>query len=413
MKTADELIQEARARARSIDPKALPSLDVLRIEAKAIFEALPEPPAYKRASDPTPAQAEQQIGPARALLARLYALGDSASRVTALHGSAAPPAPAAGRDGAIQERGIKKVIGSLRSASRQAGALPLDSEAQASLGALTRAAELHLRALAALSAAQIVEADLLASEARSSARAAQREGLLFRFVGQEGPMPVFDRASGVSRYDPRPGQRLKVQLTCMGSRCHRRAQFELPAQMAFHRLCCPQCGQAFSALLGHATSLCRTNHGVTSHYALRFELLGEGPRLLEFDDASQRPFEAGPGDFLAFIYACTGTLAAIENLTTGALHKVVPKGACFVATMAFGARAPELDAFRAFRDAHLLPHPLGRAFVRAYYLHGAALADLLSRTALTRKATRRALAAVHGHLVRAPAAAAAREAPKR
>lgn len=394
MKTADELILQARERAGTIDSKALPCLDELRIEAKALFEALPEPPAYKRAQDPTPQQAARQIGPALDLLARLYALSASAARVTPLAPSACQPGP--GRD--LQGR-LHRAIGSLKPQSRSPLAR-LDGDAQASLSALTQALELHLRALHALSAGQIVEADLLASEAKSRAQRALGEGVLFRFVGLEGPLPAFDRASGVSRYDPRAGQRLKVQLTCMGGRCHKRSQYELPAQMAFHRLNCPQCGQAFSALLGHTRSLNRTNHGVVSHYALRFELLGEGPRLLEFDDASQRPFEAKSGDFLALVYSCTGPLSAIENLTTGALHQVVPKGACFVATMAFGEGAPELDDFRAFRDERLLPHPLGRAFVRAYYLHGAALADLMSKTALTRKLARWSLEKLHGHLAR-------------
>lgn len=390
MKTADDLIFQAKARAGAIDPRRLPGLDDLRIEAKALFESLPEPPAYKRANDPTPRQAERQIGPALDLLARLYALGAAVSRVTSLEPDASRPAP--GRD---LSAGLKKAISGFKSQTRP----PLTAEAQASLSALTQAMELHLRALHALSAGQIVEADLRASEASSSARRAMCEGVLFRFVGLEGPQPVFDRASGVSRYDPRAGQRLKAQFTCMGSRCHGRSQYDLPAQMAFHRLKCPRCGQAFSALIGHASAPDRTNHGVTSHYALRFELLGEGARLLEFDDASQRPFEVKAGDFLALLYSCTGNLAAIENLTTGALHRIVPRGACFVATMAFGEGAPELDDFRAFRDARLVPHPLGRAFVRAYYLHGAALAGLLSRTAPTRKLARWGLARIHGHLV--------------
>ena len=394
MKTADELIQAARARSGALDARKLPGLDALRLEAKEIFGALPEPPAYRRDNDPAAQMAQRLADPAVECLARLYCLKAAASRVTTIAADRA----ADGAGGGEVLGGLKKAMAQLKPGGAAVGGM--DPESLASLNALARAMELHLRALAAMGAGQIVEADLLASEAMAAARDAMCEGVLFRFVGMGGTPPVFDRATGVSRYDPRSDERLKVQLTCLGNRCRKRSQYEVAAQKAFHRLACPKCGQSFGALIGRVGTLKRTNHGVTSHYAIGFELLGEPARLLEFDDASQKGLSAAAGDLMALLYSCTGSLAAAENLTTGALHPIVPKGACFVATMAFGEGAPELDDLRAFRDARLVPHPLGRRFVRAYYRHGASLARLLSLTGPTRQATRRALEVIHACLVR-------------
>jgi len=50
-------------------------------------------------------------------------------------------------------------------------------------------------------------------------------------------------------------------------------------------------------------------------------------------------------------------------------------GGCFIATVAFGSdRAPQVMAFRIFRDRYLLASPLGRRLVAAYYRHSPALA---------------------------------------
>ncbi|MDR0965548.1 MAG: hypothetical protein LBM75_03420 [Myxococcales bacterium] len=372
--TGDELILQARERAKAIAPKTLPSLDALRIEAKALFVALPEPPDYQRADDPRPAQARQQVGPALEVLARLLALSEASRRVTTIapHGE-------------------------------QPASLSASAEFQPSLDALVQAMELHLRALAAIGAGQIVEGELFVSEAKASARLALNEGALFHFLGErgDGPQPVYDRASGVSRYDPRPEQRLDVQLSCTTPRCLKRGRFTLPARQAFHRLTCPNCKQPFSALIGRALSLTRAPRGSDeSHYLLRFERLGQGVQLLEFDDAARRAIKADPGDLVALLYSCTGLLIGFENLTSGTLQKVTRKSACFVATMAFGEGAPELDVFRAYRDERLMPHCLGRAFVHSYYRHGRALADLLSRSTLTRRAVRWSLEKIHARLVR-------------
>jgi hypothetical protein len=72
---------------------------------------------------------------------------------------------------------------------------------------------------------------------------------------------------------------------------------------------------------------------------------------------------------------------------------------CFIATAVYGNPfAPEVVAWRRFRDGRLMPNAPGRALVRAYYALSPALARRLSgRTALNRLA-RRALDALAGIL---------------
>ncbi|MDR1037341.1 MAG: hypothetical protein LBT40_12475 [Deltaproteobacteria bacterium] len=68
---------------------------------------------------------------------------------------------------------------------------------------------------------------------------------------------------------------------------------------------------------------------------------------------------------------------------------------CYVATAVYGdPLAPEVAAWRRFRDRKLMPHLPGRALVRAYYALSPRLAELLSGTPALNRLARRALDAL-------------------
>ena len=67
-------------------------------------------------------------------------------------------------------------------------------------------------------------------------------------------------------------------------------------------------------------------------------------------------------------------------------------GGCFVATAAYGHRMePDVVALRRFRDHHLVNYRLGRAFIRAYWVVGPALAARVSPDSTQGRAVRAVL----------------------
>lgn len=57
-----------------------------------------------------------------------------------------------------------------------------------------------------------------------------------------------------------------------------------------------------------------------------------------------------------------------------------PKKRCFIATACYGdIDHPDVDVFRAWRDARLQATPCGRAFIRAYYAVSPPLASAIAR----------------------------------
>ncbi len=293
-KNFEELLREARELSKNIRPVDPCSLDALRKQGKALFDALPEPPSYRRAGDQTPARAEALIEPTVRFLAQLY--------------GCAPDTPG------ILTSLLNTLFNFNKLTERQ------KDEVRETVQLLTLAAEAHLRALVAIRDGDIVQGDLLASEARQRAKEAMREGMRFRLVGNTGHLPVFDRATGVSRYDPADDLKLIFQISCPA--CSKLGQFDISAMNSCHLLTCRKCQRRFSVLIGNIASLNRIDHGIKNHYVLSMDLLGEGPHRFEFDDRSRNPFTAAPGDMIAFVYAPTKSLSALENLTTGAFHAV-------------------------------------------------------------------------------------------
>ncbi|MFN7134216.1 MAG: CFI-box-CTERM domain-containing protein [Myxococcales bacterium] len=342
MDTADELIARARLEAGRHSELPSPSaLEALRAEAARLFGALPEPPSYRRANDPVREQARAQLDGAVGLLGRLFA-------------------------------------------ARRA--LPEDER----LERLARAVELHVRALAAIAAADIPGGDHWAHEAWESARELGSSGSFFRHQPAATRKRVFDPASGESRYDPQPEASLTVQLYCPNEGCRAAATYAIAPRYSTHRFTCSHCRKPFSGHFGELKSAEAHPAGRMTHHVLHVNEVGGGARVLEFDDASGNDLAAYPRDLLVLLYAGTGSLAAVENLSSGRVLWIEPKGACFLATAVYGADAPELAAFRAFRDRTLMPTRAGRWLVRGYYRAG----PVLARAASSRPALRRAARAL-------------------
>ena len=344
MSLGDELILRAHADAEQLTASISPAgLEAMRAEAAQLFEALPEPPAYRKANDPARARATELAPRATELLSQMYAAFK---------------------------------------------AVPTDGR----LPRLIVAIEAHVRALAAMSAGEITEGDNLAHEAWEAARAATSTGSFFQVEAVQGVAQVYDRATAASRYDPRPEPMLTVQLFCANEDCRKPAPYSVAPRYATHRFSCTLCHQPFTGHFAEVRHVESRPTGKSLHYALRVvQVGGGGEATLEFDDASGGDLAVAPRDLVVLLYAGTGSLAAVENLTTGHVLWILPKGPCFLATAVYGEGASELDDFRAFRDRALMPTRAGRSLVAVYYRVGPLLAAQLSGRPRLRRGTRLAL----------------------
>jgi len=72
-------------------------------------------------------------------------------------------------------------------------------------------------------------------------------------------------------------------------------------------------------------------------------------------------------------------------------------GGCFIATAAFGSKFEKpVQLLRRFRDLYLMPHNIGRVFVRAYYRHSPPMADVIASHDTLRLLVRWSLAPLIG-----------------
>ncbi len=337
-------MERARADAERLNrqPSAA-ELEALRAEAAKLFGELPEPPSYRRSNDPVRDRAAARLEPAAELLARLLA---------------------ARRGNADDER----------------------------LERLSRAVEFHLRALAGIAAGDISGGDHWAHEAWQAARELGSSGPFFRHHEPRGAhRKIFDPETGASRYDPQPEASLTVQLYCPNQGCRVKETYAIVPRYATHRFACTRCQRPFSAHFGELTAADAKTAGRMTHYVLHVNEVGGGSKVLEFDDASGVTLAAYPRDLLVLLYAGTGSLTAVENLSSGRVLWIEPKGPCFVATAVYGEGAPQLARLRSFRDRRLMPHAAGRLAVRVYYRAGPSLARFVAGRPLARAGLRAAL----------------------
>ena len=92
-----------------------------------------------------------------------------------------------------------------------------------------------------------------------------------------------------------------------------------------------------------------------------------------------------------------GGISAASYLDTGVSSDGSGGGGCFIATAAFGSKFEKhVQLLRRFRDLYLMPHNIGRAFVRAYYRYSPPMADFIADHQTLRLLVRWSLAPLIG-----------------
>lgn len=342
----DEILARARDAASRTHPVPATEaeLEQLRVEAMEQLALIPEPPAYRRASDPAREAAKARLATAEALYERALLF-------------------------------------------QKAGSGPkLAKQGQA----IAEALEAQVVALAAIADGQIVKGEQLVEKARVRARAVSELAAAFHQVQADEP-PIFDRTTQTSRYDPHEPGHLEVTLPCPNPGCRKPGLFALSTRTPTHRFVCAACRQPFLGYFGEVRSVEALKNAKFIHYALQVEEVGGRARKVEFDDASGGHLPVAPRDLVALLYGSGQQLAAVENLSSGRVLWIRPKDACFLATAAYGEGAPELETFRAFRDEVLLATRAGRAAVRAYYAMGPHLAKPVAASPRIQRPVRAAL----------------------
>jgi hypothetical protein len=341
----EELRARAKERLRQLAAQPNDGLDAFQKDVLAFFARVPEPPLYRRRDDPTRAVATALLDEAELLLARSWRLG-------------------------------------------------------AEVGDFTHAIEGHFVALALMSQGKVELAEPAWHDALARERTATAPLRLWTRTDEQRPT-VFDAGTGRSRFDPRPEAQVEAKLVCPA--CRKVSQFSLSPRVASHRLQCTHCVREFIAYVAELRVLEVQPLGRNRRrYRFRVEELSGLQTVVEFDDATQGELGAVRRDLLAFLYTTTHELRGVLNLNSSRVLWVSPPGACFVATVAFGEGAPELDALRGFRDRVLTRSGAGRAFIEWYYREGPALAREVQARPRLRALTRGALKAVVPWLERVP-----------
>lgn len=343
----EALRERARDKGRQLSAAPNDGIDAFQADALAFFSRVPEPPLYRRREDPTRGVASGLVDEGTLLLARSWRLGTQ-------------------------------------------------------LKPFTAALEAHLVALSLMSEGRVEAAEPAWHDALALERTATAPLRLWSRT-DDAPPPVFDEKTRRSRFDPRPDAQVEAKLACPA--CRKVSQFSLSPRVASHRLQCTHCASRFMAYVGELRELDVQSLGRNRRrYRFRIEELSGLATRVEFDDATIAELSASRRDLLAFLYYPETYLRGVLNLNTSRVLWVTSPGACFVATVAFGPDAPELDVLRGFRDDVLAERAWGRRFIEWYYREGPVLAHAVSQRPLVRSATRLGLRAVTAAIARARSA---------
>lgn len=320
----EELRRVALEQARGFTERGGDAADRLRAEARELVRRVPEPPLYRRRVDPARAQAEALLAELEPLLARAYAL------------EAEHPAVA-------EWRGVLD-------AHAEALCLVSEGRVEAASDAWTRAVTLERRATAAT---------------RLWAR------------GGEARVPVFDRLSRASRYDPRAEALLEVRLPCPS--CRQVARHAVSLQHASHPVHCASCGARFRAYVAELRALEVSGRPGSRRYAFHLEEPSGAATRIEVQDAHADELRAAPRELLAFLYLPETVLRGVLNLDSSRVLWVSSGGPCFVATACLGEHDEAVGILRDFRERRLRPSLSGRAFIALYERAGPGLARAVAR----------------------------------
>jgi hypothetical protein len=170
---------------------------------------------------------------------------------------------------------------------------------------------------------------------------------------------------------------LTLKLPCPS--CRKLSEVTIAGRVAQHPVTCQHCKAQFMAYVGEVRSVEVQKRGARMHYTFRLTELGGAHTRLEVEDASVDALPVVRLDLLAFLYLPASTLRGVLNLSSSRVLWVTSGGPCFVATVAFGDGAAELDVLRRFRDRVLARSAPGRGFIQGYYAVGPALAAQVSK----------------------------------
>lgn len=182
---------------------------------------------------------------------------------------------------------------------------------------------------------------------------------------------------------------LSVMVVC--PKCTKQESRNLNLDQAAFSFTCAPCKAGFTSRVvrmraKNSRKQARQNR---RHFSLRVYLPNGAEELIEFENLGVDDFELRAKDVVLLSYI-DQRLGVVQNLTLKRFMKVV-NPSCYLATYVYGPQSDEVAVLRAFRDTVLLPNPLLRILVAAYYWTSPKLIRWLGHSLLFRKAVSAAL----------------------